>query len=70
MWPLPEDDDARQVLVMHESWHRVQEQIGLPASNPSNGHLNTFDGRLWLQLEWRALGQVNRDPRCVGDCGL
>lgn len=64
MWPLPEEGDARHVLVMHESWHRVQEQIGLPASNPSNGHLNTFDGRLWLQLEWRALERALRatDP--------
>lgn len=60
MWPLPEEDDSRHVLMMHESWHRVQEQIGLPASNPSNGHLNTFDGRLWLQLEWRALERALR----------
>ena len=60
MWPLPEEEDSRHVLVMHESWHRVQEQIGLPASNPSNGHLNTFDGRLWLQLEWRALERALR----------
>lgn len=59
--PLPDDADSRRVLLMHESWHRVQDQIGLPASNPTNGHLNTYDGRYWLQLEWRALRRALRE---------
>ena len=60
MWPLPTDDVNRRVLLMHESWHRVQDQCGLPASNPGNSHLNTFDGRFWIQLEWRALERALR----------
>ena len=55
MWPLPEDRFARAQLMAHELWHRVQEELRLPASNPANNHLDSRDGRLWLQLEWRAL---------------
>lgn len=55
MWPLPEDRKTRAQLIVHELWHRIQEDIGLPASNPSNDHLDTPGGRIWLQLEWRAL---------------
>jgi hypothetical protein len=55
MWPLPSSEPARAALMAHELYHRIQDQIGLPASNPSNNHLDTLEGRLWLQLEWRAL---------------
>jgi hypothetical protein len=36
-------------------WHRVQENIGFPSSGAANNHLDSRDGRVWLQLEWRAL---------------
>jgi len=55
MWPLPANKQIRATLMMHELYHRIQDDIGLPASNPPNNHLDTRDGRLWLQLEWRAL---------------
>jgi hypothetical protein len=55
MWPLPTDKTERAALMMHESWHRIQDKIGFPATSPSNKHLDTVEGRLWLQLEWRAL---------------
>ena len=54
-WPLPTDELERKRLMMHELFHRVQDEINLPAANPSNDHLDTRAGRLWLQLEWRAL---------------
>jgi hypothetical protein len=60
MWPLSKDDVDRHVILMHESWHRIQDQIGLPAASPDNRHLNTFDGRFWVQLEWRALERALR----------
>jgi hypothetical protein len=41
--------------MIHELFHRIQDEIGFPGSNPANNHLDSFDGRLWLQLEWRAL---------------
>jgi hypothetical protein len=55
MWPLPDRPAARLRLVMHELFHRVQDDLGLPATSPPNPHLDSHDGRLWLQLEWRAL---------------
>jgi hypothetical protein len=55
MLPLPHDQSARRVLLAHELWHRVQDEIGFPSSGATNRHLDTRDGRLWLQLEWRAL---------------
>jgi hypothetical protein len=55
VWPLPEDWYARHVILAHESFHRVQERLGFPATGPSNAHLDTPDGRTLLQLEWRAL---------------
>jgi hypothetical protein len=58
IWPLPEDTNARRVLMMHESWHRIQSDVGLPMTGPDNAHLDTFDGRYWLRLEWRALAQA------------
>ena len=54
-WPLPADSGERGVLMAHELWHRIQSDLGLPMSNPSNAHLDTMEGRIWLQLEWRAL---------------
>lgn len=46
-------DRAR--LMMHESFHRIQSDLGLPASQARNVHLDAKDGRIWLRLEWRAL---------------
>ena len=55
IWPLPEDPEARARLMMHESFHRIQGKLGLKAASPICGHLESRDGRIWLQLEWRAL---------------
>lgn len=55
IWPLPEEPDARARLMMHESFHRIQDKLGLKAASPACSHLESKDGRIWLQLEWRAL---------------
>jgi hypothetical protein len=47
-------------LAMHECWHRIQNDIGFPANNPNNAHLDTVDGRVSLQLELRALAAALR----------
>ncbi len=54
-WPLPEDTDRRASLMIHELFHRVQDDLGFPAANPGNAHLDEMTGRLWLLLELRAL---------------
>lgn len=55
MWPLPQYKQPRMRLMMHECFHRVQAQIGLQPTDAQNGHLDSLDGRIWLQMEWRAL---------------
>lgn len=52
---VPSDRIGRGRLLMHELWHRRQAELGFPASGPANEHLDTREGRVWLQLEWRAL---------------
>lgn len=56
--PLPSDPIRRRVLLAHESFHRVQPQLGLVTSERSNAHLDGAAGRTWLRLEWRALARA------------
>jgi hypothetical protein len=55
IWPLPEDRSDRLRLMMHELWHRVQKDLGFTNGESANAHLDSQDGRVWMQLEWRAL---------------
>jgi hypothetical protein len=55
LWPLPDHAFERDKLVIHESFHRIQDDLGLGGPDTANDHLDTEDGRIWLQLEWRAL---------------
>jgi len=57
LWPLPEDQDARVQLMLHEAWHRIQDELGLPARGSDNSHLEQASARVWLRLEWRALAR-------------
>ena len=58
LWPLPMEKAERSIMLMHESWHRIQADLGLPSHDPVNNHLDTLEGRYWLQLEWRALARA------------
>jgi hypothetical protein len=55
MWPLPQNSQPRERLLAHELFHRLQPDLGVPLANPENAQLDTLEGRVWLQLEWRAL---------------
>ena len=58
-WPLymlPEKDaDTRQQIMLHGLFHHIQPELGFSGSDGFNEHLDTFEGRFWMQLEWRAL---------------
>jgi hypothetical protein len=61
-WPLfmlPEKDaDVRQQLILHGLFHRIQPELAFMQGmqgDGSNEHLDTLEGRVWMQLEWRAL---------------
>jgi hypothetical protein len=64
------------MLMLHELFHRIQADLGLMTvggrARAGNEHLDTFEGRVWLRLEWRALaralGQSGEDrKRAVSD---
>lgn len=58
LWPLPEDRHAREKLMLHECFHRIQKELGLELNDRPCAHLDAKEGRIWLQLEWRALGEA------------
>jgi hypothetical protein len=51
---------SRRRLLLHESWHRIQNELGFTSDEKPNAHLDTVDGRYWLQLELRALAAALR----------
>ncbi len=55
---IPADAHARGRLMMHELFHRVQPQLGFQIRDGQYDHLDTVDGRYWMQLEWRALARA------------
>ena len=61
MWPVSEFRQARERLLLHECFHRLQEKLGLTARDAVNAHLDTLNGRIWIQMEWRALERALRE---------
>ena len=57
-WIPPSEEQARGRLFIHELFHRIQPELNLMAGTGENDHLDTLDGRYWLQLEWRALSRA------------
>jgi hypothetical protein len=55
LWPLLTDRDERVNLMLHESFHRIQEKLGFPEHSPTVDHLSSMYGRIYFLLELRAL---------------
>jgi hypothetical protein len=55
---VPADRQIRGQLMLHELFHRIQPQLGLMIGGAQNEHLDTLEGRYWMQLEWRALARA------------
>lgn len=58
VWPVSDNRYARRRLLMHESFHRIQDSLGIPGGDRSNAHLATAEGRIWTRLEFRALTEA------------
>lgn len=58
--PLPEDRFLSLQLLLHESFHGIQDSLGLSARDRLNPHLDERDGRYWLRLELRAMAAALR----------
>jgi hypothetical protein len=52
---------TRGEAFLHESFHIVQQRLGLGVGTLANEHLDSVDGRYWLRLEWRALARALRE---------
>ncbi|HWF90137.1 MAG TPA: hypothetical protein VN659_14925 [Pyrinomonadaceae bacterium] len=61
LWPVSQFRQPRERLLLHESFHRLQDKLGLPARDAVNSHLDTLNGRIWIQMEWRALERALRE---------
>ena len=57
---LVASDTGQGQLLIHELFHRIQPQLGLLAPDLPNDHLDTREGRYWMQLEWKALSRATR----------
>jgi len=51
------DADTRQQNMLHGLFHRIQPELKWTQASDDgfNEHLDTLEGRVWMQLEWRAL---------------
>jgi len=74
--PLEPKADARTypaswhgVLIAHEMFHRIQPGLKLTRDEAGNRHLDTFQGRYLMQLEWRALAAA-LNARTIADRDL
>lgn len=57
--PLPEDYYARLNLIIHESFHRIQPEVGFADLRvEQSNHLDEMNGRIFLRLELEALKQA------------
>jgi len=56
--PLPENNTDLSVLVAHEAWHRIENQLSLPITTPFCAHLDKYKPRILMRLEMRALSSA------------
>ena len=58
-WPyLVALREVQGLLLIHELFHRIQPQLGLLVQDSPSDHLDTPEGRYWMQLEWKALSRA------------
>jgi hypothetical protein len=64
-FPLPKTKEERLNLLIHESFHRIQPEIGFDSLNEiQSKHLDSKNGRIYLKLELEALKKalVSNEP--------
>ena len=55
-YPFDEKDtfDLYRTYI-HESFHRIQDDLGFHCDGYNNGHMDQMEARIYLNLEWQAL---------------
>ena len=63
MWNALASNDkySRDKLLIHESWHRIQHEIGIASTASGNGHLDGLQGSILIKLELMALSRAILD---------
>lgn len=61
IWDSDRDLQFATQILIHESWHRIQDEIGLPACGSSNQYLDETEGELLLKLELTILSSLLQD---------
>lgn len=69
-WNNLRDMTSTTHLLLHESWHRIQDEIGLPGVTSMNHHLDEMDGEILLKLELIILNSILQNENCDSDEGL
>lgn len=59
------DKYSRDQLLIHESWHRIQNEIGIKPLMPENTHLDGLQGAILLKLELTSLKQALQTEEIV-----
>lgn len=63
LWPLPDNPFQRDRLLLHGLFLRVADQRGFSVAGVQGDHLDSPEGRLWTQMEWRALNRALLGPK-------
>lgn len=59
MWnAISSDRYSRNQLLIHECWHRVENEIGIIPIMSTNNHLDELQGSVLIKLELRALNKA------------
>ncbi|MCZ2416364.1 MAG: hypothetical protein LC132_02265 [Burkholderiales bacterium] len=61
IWPLPESEFERNVLLVHETFHYWQPELGLDSRLGLCEHMENTSARIWLKMEWNALDAAIRE---------
>ncbi len=67
---IPDDTVSRRITLAHEMFHRIQPSLHLMAPDAPNPQLDTVEGRVWLELEWRALAAALIETGPAQDAAL
>ena len=68
MWDKGKDAISTTHLLVHESWHRIQNEIGIPPITSKNQHLDETEGALLMKLELMVLENLLIEKGNIDQC--
>lgn len=68
MWDQGKDAISTTHLLIHESWHRIQNEIGISPITTQNQHLDETEGALLMKLELMILEDLLTGKGKIDQC--